>query len=414
MKQDKALEILKQGHHVFLTGAAGTGKTFLLNEYINHLKDEFVTVGITASTGIAATHLNGVTIHSWAGFGIKDELTQEDIQKLLKKNYLHSRFEDTEVLIIDEVSMLHAHQLDMVDQVCRSFKQNDMPFGGIQLVLCGDFFQLSPVRKDYERSKFVNESYVWNKMDIKICYLDKQYRQADKKFLKILSEIRSNSISAQSLQLLEGRIDQTFKKGIQRTKLYTHNRDVDAINSFELDKINEEPKVYQMTHKGIDALISGLKRNCLAHETLILKKGALVMFVKNGFGKGYVNGTLGEVIDFDEDNYPIIKTYSGKKILATPTSWKIEENDEVKAEINQIPLRLAWAITVHKSQGMSLDAAEIDLSKTFTHGMGYVALSRVKSLKGIKLIGINRLATQVDPYIQKLDQELKWASEEME
>ena len=144
-----------------------------------------------------------------------------------------------------------------------------------------------------------------------------------------------------------------------------------------------------MCFKGPKNLVDTIKKSCLAPERLILKKGAIVMFVKNNFNKGYVNGTLGKVIDFEE-NFPIIEIVSGEKILAGPENWKIEENDVVKAEIKQIPLRLAWAITVHKSQGMSLDAAEIDLSKSFTCGMGYVALSRVRTLAGIKLMGINK------------------------
>ena len=418
MNQATALRILKSGHNVYLGGSAGTGKTHLLNRYIEHLKEKMVGVGVTASTGIAATHLGGVTIHSWAGFGIKEELTKDDLKNIRKKHYLRSRIKKAEVLIIDEISMLNANQLDMVDQICCEFRKNDLPFGGLQVVLSGDFFQLPPILKNGEKPQFAYDSHVWKTMNIKVCYLTEPYRQQDPEFLQLLNEIRTNQITNKSIQLLEGRMGTTGgsakTKQKKATKLYTHNVDVDAINRAELEKIHGESRLYSMTSSGLDVLVDILKKHCLTPEDLVLKKGAMVMFMKNNFEKGYVNGTLGEVVGFDPDNFPIVKTYDGKKITAKPETWAIEENDEVKAKITQIPLRLAWAITVHKSQGMSLDAAEIDLSKSFVHGMGYVALSRVKSLKGIRLIGVNEMSLSVDPAIIELDQKLRFASREVE
>ncbi|MBT5016928.1 AAA family ATPase [Candidatus Peregrinibacteria bacterium] len=412
MKQNTAFRILQSGHNVYLGGSAGTGKTHLLNRFIDHLKEEMVMVGITASTGIAATHLNGITIHSWSGLGIREQLSHDDIKKLRKRHYLRQRIIDTEVLIIDEISMLSAEQLDTVDTICREFRKCDLPFGGLQVVLSGDFFQLPPVVKNGASPRFAYDSDVWKDMNIKICYLTEPYRQHDKKFLKILNEIRSNEVSKESLKLLEERTQQSVKK--RATKLYTHNADVDSINYAELDKIDDDPRYYLMNSSGLDVLVDALKKHCLTSENLVLKKGAMVMFVKNNFEKGYVNGTLGKVTGFDAENFPIVKTYDGKKIKAKPVTWAIEEDDEIKAKITQIPLRLAWAITVHKSQGMSLDAAEIDLSRSFVPGMGYVALSRVKSLKGIELLGINEMSLSVDPMIIKLDKKLRQASEEVE
>lgn len=170
-----------------------------------------------------------------------------------------------------------------------------------------------------------------------------------------------------------------------------------------------------MTSRGNSDLIATLKKGCLAFEELVVKEGAIVMFVKNNQNRGYVNGTLGKVIGFEkEDDYPIVKTYSGQEIIAKPESWTIENDEEVIAEISQVPLRLAWAITIHKSQGMTLDAAEIDLSKSFAYGMGYVALSRVKSLEGIRLMGINQQALLVDEEITKIDSLFKKLSEKIE
>lgn len=167
-----------------------------------------------------------------------------------------------------------------------------------------------------------------------------------------------------------------------------------------------------MEAKGVPAVVEMLKKGCLAPEVLTLKKGAAVMFVKNNFDKGYVNGTLGTVSGFDEYGTPIIVGVSGKKFIAEPASWSVEENNKVIAEITQVPLRLAWAITIHKSQGMTLDGAEINLSHAFEKGMGYVALSRVRSLADIQLLGLNEVALQVSPEILAFDRELKYRSEE--
>ncbi len=417
MKQNTAFRILKSGYNVYLGGSAGTGKTHLLNRYIDYLKKQLVAVGVTASTGIAATHLSGVTIHSWSGLGIRDELTSDDLKNLRKKHYLRRRIKNAEVLIIDEISMLSAEQLDMVDLICREFRKNDLPFGGMQVVLSGDFFQLPPITRNGERPRFAYDSDVWQDMNIKICYLTEPYRHHDPKFLKILNEIRANQITDKSIKLLEERMPQALSskpKKHKATKLYTHNVDVDEINNAELSKINGEPRYYSMSSSGLDVLVDVLKKHCRTPEHLILKKGAMVMFVKNNFEKGYVNGTLGEVIGFDVESFPIVKTFDGQKITAKTATWAIEEEDEVKAQITQIPLRLAWAITVHKSQGMSLDAALIDLSKSFEHGMGYVALSRVKSLKGIHLLGVNDMSLSVNPFIIELDEKLRRASQRVE
>lgn len=413
MTQQEALDILKLGHNVCLTGPAGSGKTYLLNRYIKYLRDKEVRVGVTASTGIAATHLNGRTIHSWSGIGVNNELTDQDVRNILKKRYLQSQIRLTGVLVIDEISMLHSFRLDMVDKVCKAFMQNNEPFGGKQVILCGDFFQLPPVCRNGEDSSFVNTSQAWRNMDIHVCYLDEQHRHTDKDYMLFLSEIRGNAVSETGQELIMSRYNQEIEYDIEPTKLYTHNADVDAINNFRLSEIDEEEEVYHMTSEGSDMLVEILKKGCLAPERLVLKKDAVVMFVKNNFSKGYVNGTLGKVVDFDGGRYPIVETAGKERISAMPESWKIEEDGITRAEISQIPLRLAWAITVHKSQGMSLDAAEIDLSRTFEYGMGYVALSRVRSLKGLKLAGINNLALQVSDEAIALDGELKQISREV-
>ena len=404
MDQKQALDILKLGHNVFLTGAAGSGKTYLLNEYIKFLKANHVEVGVTASTGIAATHMNGKTIHSWAHIGIKDSLSSSDLNHIVSREDYRTKILNTKVLIIDEVSMLHNYRLDMVNQVLQKIHQNELPFGGIQVILCGDLFQLPPVSSYGVETKYINESDIWNNMNIRICYLTEQHRQDSGDFLQLLNEIRDNEVSDYSIEKLQARINTDVAINFQPTKLYTHNVDVDSINNSELEKLSNEDHVYYMSSQGDKNLVKTLSDNCLAPSELHLKKGAIVMFVQNNFSKGYVNGTLGEVVGFNKQtDFPMVRTLDDRVITAVPASWSIEEGDELIAEIAQVPLRLAWAITIHKSQGMTLDAAQIDLSKAFVSGMGYVALSRVKSLDGIKLIGINSRALSVNPNVIEAD-----------
>ena len=407
MTQKEALDILKLGHNVYLTGSAGSGKTYLLNQYIDYLKKNKIEVAVTASTGIAATHMNGITIHSWSGLGIRDALSETELLELEERRYLWDRIQRTKVLIIDEVSMLHHFRLDLVDTLVRRFKRDERPFGGMQVVLCGDFFQLPPVSRQGEReAHFVYHADAWKALDPTICYLHEQHRQTDQDHVGILNEIRKNDVTESTYELLQSRFNKDPDNDAEPTRLYTHNIDVDTINAEALGELNDESRVFEMSSHGRPPLIESLKKSCLAPEKLHLKIGARVMFVKNNFENKYVNGTLGKVIEFEMDA-PIVMTTKGDRIKAVPMSWGIEENGKVLAEITQVPLRLAWAITVHKSQGMSLDAVEVDLSKSFERGMGYVALSRVRTLGGLKLLGINNMALQVHEEVSEFDQSLQ-------
>ncbi|MCX6712756.1 MAG: AAA family ATPase [Candidatus Vogelbacteria bacterium] len=428
MTQAEALDILKMGHSVFLTGPAGSGKTFVLNKYIEYLREHDIEPGITASTGIAASHLSGMTIHAWSGLGIREYLTAEDFEALEEKPYLWKRFAGARVLVIDEISMLKHSNLDSVEELCRFFKRTTEPWGGLQVVLCGDFFQLPPVVRNEVRrlepdlfdgidegysapkTAFAYHAKAWKKMSPVICYLDEQHRQGGIEFLDILNAIRRGEVKAEIKQRLTERLGRPAKLSIEPTKLYTHNANVDTENERELSRLPGQIFEYGMTARGREALSATLKKSCLAPELLRLKKGARVMFVKNNFEQGFVNGTLGIVERLSQ--YEItVRTVSGTAIVVEPATWVIDEEGKIKAEIAQYPLRLAYAITVHKSQGMSLDAAEIDLSRSFEPGMGYVALSRVRSLDGLCLLGINDMALRVHDEVLERDREFAEASE---
>jgi len=405
MTQKEALDILKTGRSVFLTGAAGSGKTYVLREYISHLQGLGANIGITASTGIAATHMGGITIHSWSGVGIRDSLNKSEIAEIAEKKHVRNKIKNASVLIIDEISMLHHFRLDLIEEIIKEIKNSTEPFGGMQVVFCGDFFQLPPVRRSYEPEVFfAYHSKAWKNLDLKICYLSEQHRQNDLEYLKILNAIRENSISNEIIEILKSRFNK--KSEFEPTKLYSHNKNVDIENETELKNLDGKVFEYEMQERGKHHLVETLKKSCLAPEVLKLKVGAKVMFVKNNFEEGFVNGTLGIVIKCAPQEIKV-KTLSGKIIDVQKEDWRIEEDGKSKAEIIQYPLRLAWAITIHKSQGMSLDAALVDLSQSFEKGMGYVALSRVRSLQGLSLKGFNDLALQVNEEVLKFDNKFR-------
>src|SRR3989344_1601729 len=421
MMQKEAMDILKAGYNVFLTGAAGSGKTYLLNQDVAYLRAHGVGVAVTASTGIAATHLNGQTIHSWSGIGVRDALSDDDIKALASRERIARNFKKTKVLVIDEVSMLHAHQLGMVERIARHMCDFALPFGGLQVILCGDFFQLPPVvREEGDTSrgksekKFAYECAAWENGAFQVCYLHEQFRQnasADL-LLKVLNDIRSGQADEDTKIPLRARYKKppviSTGNAIRPTKLYSHNVNVDALNEKELEKLSGESKIFHMETRGFPALVQMLKKGCLAPEKLRLKIGAEVLFVKNDTRGRYVNGTRGVVKGFDtHEKWPIVRMGNGRTIMAEPDEWYLGENDIVRGALVQVPLRLAWAITIHKSQGMTLDAAEVDLSDAFESGMGYVALSRVRTLGGLTLMGLNDTALMVHPKILAYDVRLK-------
>ena len=405
MKQSQALDILKMGHNVFLTGPPGAGKTYVLNDFIDYLNNHQIPVGITASTGIAATHIGGMTIHSWSGIGIREELTDETLEKLASKSPLVKRLTNTKVLIIDEISMLHGKRLDLVNQVCKHLKKSDKPFGGMQVVLTGDLFQLPPVTRNRGTAEvdFVFKGKAWQELKLKVCYLEEQHRQNDNDLLSILNKIRTNTAGLDEIDLLQTR--QIDEQETNATRLYTHNADVDSINEHRLRELNEDEVLFTGITKGRASAVETLVTTCLAPENLVLKLGAEIMTVANNPAQHFVNGSRGTVVGFDEESEaPVIQLHnSRRRITLERNTWAVHEGDRIIAEFAQYPLRLAWAITVHKSQGMSLDEAEVDLGRSFEPGMGYVALSRVRSLDGLILRGINDMAMRVHPEIIEFD-----------
>ncbi len=410
--QNTALNILKTGNNVFITGSAGTGKTYLLNKFTFYLKSRKIIPTIVAPTGIAASHLQGQTIHSFFSLGIRNEIDDYFIESLLEKKYLQTRFSKLQVLIIDEVSMVSPEIFASMDKILRAFKENDAPFGGVQTILSGDFFQLPPISRVPKEKRFAWQSPSWKALDLKTCYLQKKFRQDDDVLIGILDEIRSGKVSSNSYDILNSRHHKDLGLDFTPTKLYTHNIDVDRINNDELSKINNPAHSFTYESEGTAKNIQMIFKSSLVTEEMSLKKDAVVMFIKNNHELGYINGTTGVVVDFDKQTQlPIVKTSYGSIIRLKLEDWTMEnDKGNIVAKVSQIPLKLAWAITIHKSQGMTLDSAEIDLSKTFEVGQGYVALSRIKNIDGLRLMGLNEKALSVDPLILHIDDRIKAAS----
>lgn len=429
MKQSTALNILKTGQNVFLTGQAGAGKTYVLNQYIDYLRVRGIPVAITASTGIAATHMNGMTIHAWSGMGIKDEFNDEDFKRLRHRQSVTDRLNSTKVLIIDEISMLHAKQVDLLDEILRTIRDDDAPFGGVQVIFSGDFFQLPPIgnKNQSNKQKFAFMAKAWKTANFQICYLSEQHRQSghDERerfgmsLNDILNQIRHQDVDTLAQNILLGTHHNNI--GENYIRLYTHNGNVDSINQEQLALLDGDAHTFDCITYGDKTLIDMLAKNIKAAPSLTLKVGAKVMFVKNNQNLNVSNGTMGEVVDFvlpqanmdggekflHTIKYPMVRLNSGRLVCAEPDEWVIEDGlGEILASYSQIPLALAWAITIHKSQGMTLDAAEIDLSRTFEMGQGYVALSRLRSLDGLKLLGMNKNSLLLDEWVFRINQRL--------
>lgn len=395
--------IEKTGTSLFLTGKAGTGKTTFLRTLKERSPKRMV---VLAPTGIAAINAGGVTIHSFfqlplspyvpgTTFSTKDKKHRYSISKEKRKI-----MKTVDLLVIDEISMARADLLDAVDATMRRFRDPMKPFGGAQLLLIGDLQQLVPVvtdedwemMKDYYDTPFFFSSKALAETDYKTIELKKVYRQSDSKFLDLLNRIRSNQVDKVVLDALNSRYIPNFQppKDSNYIRLTTHNRQADIINEHNLEALPGMPKTYA-------AKVDGNFPESLypAEQMLTLKPGTQVMFIKNSPEQGFYNGMIGEVVSLGDKEVTVKSKDNGQDIKVTPMEWtnsRYTLNDEtreitetVEGRFIQYPLRLAWAITIHKSQGLTFEHAIIDASRSFAHGQTYVALSRCKTLEGLVL-----------------------------
>ena len=398
-KQLLAFDLMCNGENIFLTGAGGVGKSHCITLFKKHYKNK-KTLGVTSTTGTSSILIGGSTLHSFLGIGL-GKLDVDSLYYIIRsKKYLLKRWSSLKALIIDEVSMLNPILFDKLELLARMIKNNDKPFGGIQLILSGDFLQLPVV----DTNNFCFEAESWSRCINNVVYLTDIIRQSNVSFQKCLNDIRIGNISDSTKEILNSRlgVDLINIAGIKPTRLFSLNRDVDYINNEEILKINNEFYRYEMTIDNTgelnESIINKLVKNCQVQEIIDLAVGAQVMLLWNmDFDRELVNGSRGIITGFNINDIPIVKFLNGIEIEVDFYKWEILENEKIILEINQIPLKLAYSFTIHKLQGSSLDYVEIDLSNVFEYGQAYVAMSRVRNLEGLKIISIDYSKIRAHP-----------------
>jgi ATP-dependent exoDNAse (exonuclease V) alpha subunit len=405
-KQQQAIELFNQGQNLFISGGAGSGKSHLL-QFIKRYFSQ-LSLEITASTGVSAINVGGSTIHSFSGIGLGNLPLEQTIENIMlaKMSRVRRKIRQTNILAIDEISMISSHTLELIDQVLRVVRENNKVMGGMQIIFFGDFLQLPPISRYNENFDFCFNSSTFSELDLQVIILDKIFRQDDANFIKILQDLRFGKISPESRIALESRLNADDDNSLIRpTILTTHNAKVEKINHDFLKKIPNEEIIHHAKFDGNAFKIEFFKKNCLASETLRLKVGAQVMMIKNTYQKeGIINGSLGIVKGFSsKKNYPIVQFTNFRELTISPEEWLLERFDNdtktviAEAKMTQIPLILAWAMTIHKSQGLTLDKISCDLKDSFSHGQAYVALSRARCLSGINIESIDFNKISADP-----------------
>jgi ATP-dependent exoDNAse (exonuclease V) alpha subunit len=398
MPENRFAAAAQVGRNCFLTGMAGTGKSTTLRAFI---RDSIRRVDVTAPTGVAALNVGGMTIHRFCGMmlGPQPGQSNEDYYEVLRRDPRKSilagfnRVRRCEVLVIDEVSMLPGRQLDFVEYLFRRLRGRDEAFGGCQVIATGDFLQLPPVRRnDNEPYDWAFQSRAWEGAEFKTISLEIVRRQDEPAFVRALSEFRLGHVWGDTARLLQSRVRSFPPAGMPR--LFTHNVQVDKWNSFQLSELPGEETVLQAGRTGPEHQREFLTKNLLTPATLLLKPGAMVMFTVNKNESGrrdplFVNGQMGivERVNLGEASPEMdrvwVKTH-GNVIEVERFTWRYDSNDPEAATFSQFPLRLAWAMTIHKSQGLTLDSAYLDIRAAREPGQAYVAVSRVRMLAGLQ------------------------------
>ena len=413
-KQKKAFDEIINGKNVFLTGPGGSGKSFLLKYFIEYYKNNVETedslLFVTSTTGLSALLIDGITINRYAGIGIGDKELNYYYNKIIKMRTLKKRWIKTKILIIDEISMMTPELFDKLEQLARKIRKNEKKFGGIQIILSGDFLQLPPIKS----INFCFESITWNDVIEETFYFDIIIRQNNNILQNVLNNIRVGIVNDEVKELLDSCLDKdlTNKEGIIPTLLFSKKNSVIEYNERELKKLINNEKEYKIfdsnyvfttnvKEESKFLLKELINSQFQVEDQITLCIDSQVMLTINLPEDGLSNGSRGIIVDFtkDENKYPVVLFLNGKKMIIKSHEYKLYEEDNSIIKI-QIPLILAWAITIHKAQGMSLEYVKTDIgSSIFEYGQAYVVLSRIKTIDGLSLINIDYSKIRAHPKI---------------
>lgn len=406
-EQKKALKLLLNSkNNLFITGAAGTGKSYVIKMFREIEKLNHKHIPIVASTGAASILVKGVTFNSYFGLGVMAGGIEATIKSALSNRSACERIVYTDTIIIDEISMISGETFKAADLLCQKIRQNKKFFGGIRVIAVGDFFQLGPYSEE-EKQDWVFKSKSWNQGKIKKIELTQVMRTKDVNFLKILAKVRFGKVDKEVTNFLNKKIIKTPLDKFVGSRIFSRNHEVDSYNLKKLSEIKENPSIFETAYAGEENFIRRIKENLVIPEKVILKRGALVMLRVNNFQEGYINGTLGIITGITPDVLTI-KKLSGESIHVKKHVFEyLSGSGEVLARARNFPLTLAWAITIHKSQGASIEKALISLDRLWLHGQAYTALSRLSSSEGLFLVKWQKDSFIIDKEVLKYNKKNK-------
>ncbi|XP_062105784.1 ATP-dependent DNA helicase pfh1-like [Humulus lupulus] len=460
-QQEEIIDAVKGHQSVFITGSAGTGKTFLLKHIIKLLRKQYKPsqVFVTGPTGVAACAVRGQTLHSFAGIGGQTSDREAMLERVSSNKKARSRFRTAKALVIDEISMVSAQLFENLEFIARKIRGEDSSWGGIQVVASGDFFQLPPVKiKGYLNSscddddkEFAFEADCWNSSFALQVELKKVYRQSDPQFIKFLQSIRKGEFGREESEYLN-QLQSSTATDSSAVKIYPRNEDVKRVNEEKMKSLGNETFVFRAIDSGSGSGSNHCRGqlNWAAPCELALCLDARVMLTMNlSVWRKLVNGATGKIVGFsridgvDDDEHanddedededvgtdpdtedediaticphgllPIVKFNSGTTMVIKPATWSVKDGDDIVAERKQLPLTLAWALSIHKCQGMTLDCIETDLSKVFEYGMHYVVMSRVKGSDGLHITGLDPTRIKAHPKVVRFYEKLAGEKDE--
>ncbi len=403
VEQQIALELLESGENIFVTGGAGSGKSFLLRHFMRNLDPKIMP--ILASTGAAAVLLGGRTFHSFFGLGIMEGGPQATFDRGINLPHLMKRLAQVEGFILDEVSMIPSSALETAEKLARASRQNSLPWGGMRVIMVGDFAQLPPVTRTRER-EWAFRSSVWSESGFRNVWLQQNQRVHEADFLSVLADVREGQVSERVRDYLESRVRE-HDQDDKTLRLFPRRDQSEIFNQRELAELHNPEIHIDSIYLGLERQVEMLKKTAPVPPRLTLKEGCRVMFIQNDPQKRWVNGTRGTVVEVTADKITVEKESFRHVTVEKSQFSMLDAEGKVVASVINFPLILAYATTIHKSQGATLDELWVNLSNLWEPGHAYVALSRLSSARGLKLLGWNEKSFLIDPHVVRFYNELQ-------